>query len=119
MEQSLYERLGGSEKIIQIANDVVDNHVANPRIGKRFANTDLPATKKAAAEFIITGTGGPEVYTGKDMRATHAGMNINEAELLSAMSDVMDALDKNGVDQREKEEVLFILFSMKDEILFG
>jgi hemoglobin len=119
MTETLYERLGGSEKITRIANDIVDNHAANPRIGTRFTKADLPALKKAAAEFIITGTGGPEVYTGKDMATAHAGMNINEAEMIAVMGDVMDALDKNGIGQREKEEVLFVLFSLKDEVLFG
>ena len=119
METSLYDRLGGSDNIRQIASDVVDNHVNNPRVRNRFADSDLVALKKSAAEFIITGTGGPEVYTGQDMRSTHSGMNIDEAELLAVMSDIMDALDKNGVGQREKEEVLYVLFSMKEEILFA
>ncbi len=119
MAESLYERLGGTESITKIANDVVDNHASNPRIGTRFAQSDLAAAKQAAAEFIITGTGGPAVYTGKSMAEVHAGMNIDEAEFVAALGDVMNALDKNGIGQREKEEVLFILFSMKDEILFG
>ena len=119
MAETLYERLGATEGITRIANDIVNNHAANPRIGTRFTNSDLSNLKKAAAEFIITGTGGPEVYAGKDMVAAHAGMNIDEGEFVAVMADVMDALDKNGIGQREKEEVLFILFSMKDDVLFG
>jgi len=29
----------------------------------------------------------------------------------------MAALDKNNIDQRTKEEVLFVLYSMKDDVV--
>ena len=62
MTQSLYERLGGSEGITDIANDLVELHVNNPTISARFADSDLDAMKNGAATFFITGTGGPAVY---------------------------------------------------------
>ncbi len=71
MTQSLYERLGGSEGIASIANDLVDLHANNPKISVRFAATDLDALKNSAATFFITGTGGPDVYKGEDMLAAH------------------------------------------------
>ena len=118
MEASLYERLGGTEGITQIANDVVDNHLVNPRIATRFAEMDVAATKKTVAAFFITGTGGPNVYEGKDMLAAHKGMNIDAAEFVSVLDDSLSALQKNNVGQREQEEVLFILYSMKGDIVF-
>ena len=59
-------------------------------------------------EFFISGSGGPDVYKGKDMRTAHQNMNISDNEYMAAVDDVMAALDKNGIGQREKEEVLFI-----------
>jgi hemoglobin len=117
MSISLYERLGGTDGIHRIADVLVDNHATNPVTAKRFLDTDLDQAKKHAAEFVISGTGGPNVYTGKDMIAVHRGMNISEAELIAVMSDALDALDKNNIGQREQEEVLFILFSMRNEVL--
>lgn len=52
MTESLYERLGGTEGITQIANDVVDNHMANEVIATRFANADVQALKNAAATSV-------------------------------------------------------------------
>jgi hemoglobin len=117
MTASLYERLGESEGIQRIANDLVNNHVNNQLVGKRFADSDLPVIKKVAAEFFITGSGGPGVYKGEDMIATHKGMNISGGEFLAVLDDAMGALEKNDVGQREKEEVLFILFSMRNEVM--
>ncbi len=117
MTTSLYERLGGTEGITRIANDIVENHLTNPRISKRFDNTDIPALKNAAATFFITGAGGPEVYQGKDMVAAHAGMNIDIGEFTAVLDDALAAMEKNNTGQREQEEVLFILYSMKPVVV--
>jgi len=118
MTASLFDRLGGSDGITNIANDLVDIHLANPRIASRYANTDIDAAKNGAATFFISGTGGPDVYKGKNMIDTHKGMNIDEAEFMAVLDDALSALDKNNIGQREKEEVLFVLYSMKSDIVF-
>jgi len=117
MTTSLYERLGGSEGITQIASDLVDIHASNPRISARFKNSNLDRLKHGAATFFITGTGGPNVYKGKDMLATHQGMNIDDSEFVAVLDDALLALEKNNVGQREKEEVLWVLYSMKSAIV--
>ena len=117
MTQSLFERLGGEAGITQLASDLVDIHLANPEISPRYVDSDVAAVKKGAAEFFITGTGGPAVYKGKDMVGTHRGMNISNDEFMAVLDDVLQALDKNNVGQREKEEVLFTFFSMKNDVV--
>lgn len=117
MTNSLFERLGGTEGITNIAGDLVDFHLKHPSIATRFANSDIPAVKHAAATFFIVGTGGPDVYKGKDMLAAHKGMNISSLEFMAALDDALLALQKNNIGQREQEEVLFILYSLRADIV--
>ena len=117
MTDSLYERLGGTEGITRIANDLVDLHIANPTIAPRFAESDPNELKNAAATFFIAGTGGPSVYQGKDMLAAHKGMNISAAEFMAVLDDALEAVQKNNIGQREQEEVLFVLYSMRSDIV--
>ncbi|WCE31605.1 group I truncated hemoglobin [Vibrio sp. SCSIO 43137] len=117
MSTSLYERLGGSEKITQISSDIVDLHLDNQTISNRFANSDTSKLKKTVSEFFITGTGGPNLYKGKDMRAVHQGMNISAIEFVAVLDDALEAMQKNSVGQREQEEVLFILYSMRNDVI--
>jgi hemoglobin len=114
---TLYERLGETNGITAIVNDVVDLHVQNPLIGTRFASSDVDSLKNSAANFFIAGSGGPNVYEGKDMLSAHRGMNIDNAEFVAVLDDVMQALDMHDIGQREKEEVLHILYSMKGDIV--
>jgi hemoglobin len=117
VQSSLYERLGGSEGITKIAGDLVDIHLENPAIAPRFGGTDINALKNGAATFFISGTGGPNVYAGKDMLATHKGMNISATEFMAVLDDALTALQKNDIGQREQEEVLFVLYSMRPDVV--
>jgi hemoglobin len=117
MTESLYERLGGTEGIKKIANDVVELHLQNPAIATRYEAADPDALKNGAATFFITGTGGPSVYEGKDMVSTHKHMNISHKEFMAVCDDALQALQMNNIGQREQEEVLFIFYSMRNEII--
>nr|WP_321407264.1 group 1 truncated hemoglobin [uncultured Carboxylicivirga sp.] len=119
MSLSLYERLGGTEGITKLASDLVDIHLKNPKIATRYENAkaNVSSMKKGAATFFIAGTGGPSVYEGKDMVTTHKGMNISETEFVAVLDDALKALDMNNVGQLEKQEVLYVLYSMKNEVV--
>lgn len=117
MSNTLYERLGGEKGVAAIAHDIVANHLENPAIKVRFQDSDTDKLRRLAAEFIAMGTGGPQKYTGKDMREAHKGMNINEAEFMTVIDDIMDALDKNHIVPEARTEVLGILYSLKDDVI--
>jgi len=117
MSASLFERLGGNETITAIASDIVDNHLVNRAVANRFDESDIPALKHAAATFFIAGTGGENAYEGKDMLAAHKGMNISAIEFMAVLDDALLALKKNNIAQREQEEVLYVLYSMRNDII--
>jgi len=116
-EASLYERLGGAESIAAIVEDIWTNHTSNPAIKQRYVKSDPENVKRLVREMFCAGTGGSETYTGKDMVTAHTGMNINDEEFVAVIDDVLDAMTNNNVGQRERDEVLCILYSMKNEIV--
>lgn len=114
---TLYERLGGHDRIATIVADIWQNHISNPLIKQRYVNSDPEKVKRLVTEMCCAGFGGPETYTGRDMLTSHTGMNINEAEFIAVCDDVLSALDKNNVGQRERDEILCILYSLKGDIV--
>jgi hemoglobin len=44
-------------------------------------------------------------------------MNISGEEFLAVLDDALVAFERNNLGQREREEVLFVLYSMKSEIV--
>jgi hemoglobin len=117
MSTSLYERLGGGEKIRAIASGVVDLHMSNPAIMTRFLKIDPENLKRLAAEFFSHETGGPEIYMGRDIRSAHEGLNVSEAEFLAAVDDILEVLKKYEIGKGEMSEVLTILYGMKGDII--
>ncbi len=117
---SLYKRLGGREGIALVVDDFVANMVADSRVNKRFAGMPAPAVfklKSNLADQICDATGGPCSYLGRDMKATHKGMNVSEAEWSATVENLVKALDKNRVGAGEKSELLALLGPMKGDIV--
>lgn len=118
MSNSLYDRLGGAQGISGIVDDVIDAHLNNPLVSARFQNVkDIEHAKAMARDFFAAGSGGPEKYSGKDMRAAHTGMNISEQEYLAVMDDIMGALNKHKIDEATQKDVLAILYALKGDII--
>lgn len=122
MSNSLFERLGGRQGISSIVDDTVENHMNNTAVNARFLPLKndlehLAIIKKHTIDFFVTGSGGPNVYQGKDMVTAHTGMNISPAEYMHVVDDIFMALDKNAIDDDTKKDVLFILWSLKGMII--
>lgn len=117
-QTSLYERLGRREGIERITRSILRNHLANPLVKTRFENgKDLARVERRVVEFFCAGAGGPETYTGSDMRATHRGMNVSEQEFVTVIDDVLAGLEENGIDPLTRNEVLAILWSLNGEVI--
>ena len=79
--------------------------------------SDMPKVEQRVIEFFCAGAGGPETYTGKDMLATHKGMNVSEQEFVTVIDDAMAALETHNIDPATRNDVLAILWSLKGEVI--
>ena len=118
-EPTLYQRLGGKEAIVAVVDDFVGNVAADKRINGYFAKTNIPRLKQMLVDQICAGTGGPCTYTGRDMKAAHAGMGVDDAAFSALVEDLVKTLDKFKVPAKEKGELLGILGPMKADIVTG
>jgi hemoglobin len=119
---SLFERLGGKSGIKSIVDDIVLLHLENPVIQARFrpyleTPDKVELVKKHTCDFLEAGSGGSVQYTGRTMQVAHRGMNINEAEYMAAVDDILAALRKHRIDEETQKDVLAIAYSLKSEIL--
>lgn len=62
-------------------------------------------------------TGGPCIYSGRDMNTTHAGMKISNGDFGAFVEDLVKALDMFKVPAQEKGELLGLLGQMKKDIV--
>ncbi len=114
---SLYDRLGGKEAIIKVVDEFVTNVGADSRINAFFANTNIPRMKGHLVDLVCASTGGQCQYTGRDMKTLHANMGIKDEHFNALVEDLVKALDKFNVPQKEKDELLGLLGPMRKDIV--
>jgi hemoglobin len=117
MGGSLFERLGGKDAITAVVDDFVARCAGDDRINGKFARTDIARLKANLVDQVCEATGGPCTYTGRDMRTTHDGMAVTGGEFEALVADLVATLDKFGVGEAEKAELLGALAPMRPDIV--
>jgi hemoglobin len=119
-ERSLYERLGRYDAIAAVVDDFLTRALADPTIARRFAGHSADSTgrlRQNIVEQLCSIAGGPCVYTGRTMKASHAGLGVTGAEWDLTVKYLVAALDKFKVPDREKSEVLGALTKLRPDIV--
>ena len=115
---SLYERLGG-EAAVDAAVDIFYRKVLDDtRISHYFASVDMDAQAKKQKAFLTMVFGGPNHYTGKDMRSAHAGLkHLNDSHVDAVVENLGATLKELGVAESDIAEVAAIAESVRDDVL--
>ncbi len=115
--QSLFERLGGKDSITAVVDEFAGRVLADTRINAKFAKSDPVRLKAMLVEQLCEATGGPCKYTGRTMPASHLNMGVTTGEFNALVEDLVGALDKFNVPQKEKDELIGALAPMKAQIV--
>lgn len=117
-KESLYDRLGGYDKIKALTQEIVRLHSENEDFRLMMAYVDDDHLAKQVADFAAAGTGGTATYNGRDIVEAHKHLQMTQADFLSAGGDVIQAMNNKGYGQNEIDEFVCILVSMKDMVIY-
>jgi hemoglobin len=115
--RTLYERLGGQPAISLVVDEFAKIVLSDDRINKKFSKSDPTRLVTNLKAFVCSATGGPCAYGGRDMKTSHKGMGVTAGEFNALVEDLVKALDKYKVPEREKNELLGALGPLKPEIV--
>jgi hemoglobin len=119
----LYERLGGKPAITKVVDDFVPLAATDPKVnffrdGKyKLDDKGVAKLKEHLVNFIGMATGGPEKYTGRSMKESHAGMKITMDEFNALAGDLVKALEKNKVPADLQKELVDIVATTAKDIV--
>ncbi|HYP54476.1 MAG TPA: group 1 truncated hemoglobin [Pyrinomonadaceae bacterium] len=119
-QRSLYERLGGYDAVAAVVDDFITRLASDPQLSRFLVGLSTDSKKKLRQHVLnqfCQATGGPCVYTGRDMKTSHAGLGITEKEWDAGAKHLVAALDKFKVGEREKSEVVAFVSSLKKDIV--
>ena len=117
---SLYKRLGGYDALAAVTDDFLGRLIADKSLGRFFTGASANSQariRQLVVDQLCNATGGPCLYIGRDMKTSHAGLAITEADWTASVNHLVATLDKFKVPAKEKGEVLAAISSLKKDIV--
>jgi hemoglobin len=118
--QSLYKRLGGYDALAAVTDDFVGRLIGDKQLTRFFNGVSTDSRKRIrqlVLDQLCAATGGPCIYIGRSMRASHEGLGITEDDWNIAVKLLVETLDKFKVPKAEQGELAKILSTLKPDIV--
>lgn len=119
-EQSLYDQIGG-EAAVDAAVDIFYRKVlADDRISKFFEGVDMDRQAAKQKAFLTVAFGGPNKYSGKDMRDGHAHLvknGLNDSHFDAVMENLGATLKELNVPDELIAKAAAIAESTRNDVL--
>ena len=118
--RTLYDRLGGAPAVDAAVDIFYRKVLADNRINRFFDTVDMEAQAAKQKAFLTMVFGGPNSYTGKDMREGHKHLvakGLNDSHVDAVLEDLGATLKELGVSDADIKEVAALANSVRDHVL--
>jgi hemoglobin len=117
---SLYDEIGG-HAAVEAAVDVFYRKVlSDDRISSFFDDVDMDAQIAKQRAFLTVAFGGPNNYSGKDLRSGHAHLvkrGLNGSHFQAVAENLQATLQELDVPQPLIDQVMAIAGSTRNDVL--
>lgn len=117
---TLYDRIGGAPAVKAAVDIFYGKVLADARIAHFFDGVDMANQNAKQRAFLIMAFGGPNTYSGADMRRGHAHLvarGLNDSHFDAVVENLAATLKELGVGDAEIGEVANIAESVRDDVL--
>ena len=119
-EKSLYQRLGGYDAIAAVSDEFIAR-LATDDQEKRFfigfSNDSKARIRQHLIDLVCKSTGGPCLYSGRDMKTAHAGAGVSKADWDHSLKIFGEVLNKFKVPEKEQQELAALLVPLEMDIV--
>ena len=112
----VFKQFGEVPGLTALMDDFMVQLLADSRMRPFFENADQKAIKKHLVEQFCVILGGPCTYGGRDMKETHAGLDITRGNFNALVEDLQISMDKRKIPFRAQNKLLAKLAPMHREI---
>ncbi|MFM7281162.1 MAG: group I truncated hemoglobin [Planctomycetia bacterium] len=118
--KSLCERLGGAPAMQAAVDRFYRRMLKDARVARFFDGVDMQRQSEKQRNFLTMVTGGPNQYSGKDMRDGHAHllkMGLNDGHVDAVIENLGAVLKELGASEADIAEVAALANSVRDDVL--
>ncbi|CAA9891505.1 Group 1 truncated hemoglobin GlbN [Candidatus Methylobacter favarea] len=120
LNETLFDKIGGAPAVEAAVDIFYRKVLMDYRINRFFENTDMDTQRAKQKAFLTMAFGGPNNYTGTDMRNAHARfikMGLDDSHFDAVMENLGATLEELDVPQELIAEVAAIAESTRNDVL--
>lgn len=114
---SVFDQIGGAAAVDAAVDIFYRRVLADPLISHFFDSIDMDRQIGKQKAFLTMAFGGPNKYSGKDMREGHKHMKLTEAHFNAVAGHLQGTLEELKVPKPLIDQVLAIAASTKNDVL--
>jgi hemoglobin len=100
-----------------VVDTFYDRVLADDEINGHFEGMAMDDLRAHQTAFLSAVAGGPDEYSGKEMRAAHANLDLDESDFAAVAGHLGAALAAHGVRETDREAVLETVRSLEAAVL--
>lgn len=116
-QATLFERLGGDAAVNAAVDIFYRKVLRDPRINHFFASVDMEKQHAKQKAFLTVAFGGPNKYSGKDMRAGHAHLKLTDEHFDAVVENLGNTLKELGVSDADIAAVAAVAETTRNDVL--
>ncbi len=120
MAESLFEQLGGFPAVDAAVDIFYRRVLKDPSVAHFFDDTDMDAQREKQKAFLSMVFGGPNEYTGKDLRNAHAKLlekGLDDSHFDAVAEHLQATLQRLDVPEELIAQVMAIAGSTRGDVL--
>ncbi len=114
---STYEQIGGAAAVDAAVDIFYRRVLSDPLISDFFDDVDMDRQTAKQKSFLTMAFGGPNKYTGKDMREAHKHMKIKQEHFDAVAGHLQGTLQELNVPEHLINDVMRIAASTHDDVM--
>ncbi len=119
-EKTLYARMGGYDVLAGVTDDFLAQMGKDAAFNRFIGGRSIGAVQRSRqliVDQLCNLTGGPCLYFGREMKPSHQGLAITQAEWDASIVMLKNALAKFKVGEPERREFLAMIENTRKDIV--
>ncbi len=120
MTQSEYEKIGGAPAVDAAVDLFYRKVLADDLVSHFFDDADMDGQRAKQKAFLTMVFGGPNEYTGKDLRTAHAPLvdkGLDDSHFDAVATHLQATLEELEVPADLVKEIITVAASTRDDVL--
>ena len=120
MTTSIYDQIGGAAAMDAAVDLFYRKVLSDDRVNEFFDGVDMERQAAKQKAFLMMVTGGPNNYTGRNMRDAHAKLvarGLNDSHVDAIIELLGETLKELGVSDEQIKQVAAVAESTRDDVL--